>query len=52
MKFDDVQIGHRGISSGGNEFTVMGVDDEDRTVMTENGEWLFFDECDFPEYEF
>ncbi len=50
MRFDQIQIGHCGLSANGTEFRVCGIDDGDRTIMDENGTWLFFDDCDFPEY--
>lgn len=51
MRFDHLQIGHRGIAiSSGREFTVMGIDDSDQTIMDENGVWFAFSDCDFPEY--
>ena len=50
LRFDDINIGHRGLSPNGTEFQVLGVDEEDRTVMDESGTWYAFDDCDFPSY--
>ncbi len=49
-RFDRIQIGHNGLSPNGTEFRVCAIDEDDRTVMDENGTWLFFADCDFPEY--
>ena len=53
MKFDQIDIGHRGIIiASGREFTVKGFDDSDETVMDENGTWFAFSDCEFPTYEY
>lgn len=50
MRFDQVQIGHMGLSPNGTEFQVKAIDEDDRQVMDGNGTWFDFDDCDFPEY--
>lgn len=51
MRFDDLRIGHNGLRPNGTEFQVRGIDEDDRTVMDENGTWYAFDDCDFPTYK-
>lgn len=50
MKFAQVQIGHIGLRPNGTEFMVTAIDDEDQTVMAEDGTWYAFADCDFPTY--
>ncbi len=51
MTFAKVDIGHIGLRPNGTEFSVLGVDDEDETVMDEFGTWYVFADCDFPDCE-
>lgn len=52
MRFDDVRIGHNGLSPNGTEFQVKAIDEDDKTVMDNNGTWFLFDDCDFPNYDY
>ena len=52
MRFDDVQLGHNGLSPNGTEFRVSAIDDSDKTVADENGTWFYWADCDFPTYEY
>lgn len=52
MRFDQIRIGHIGLTNGGNEIKVCAIDENDETVMDENGNWYPFAEVDFPRYEY
>lgn len=52
MKFDQIRIGHIGLTEAGREFHVKAIDESDETVMDEFGTWLYFYDCHFPSYEY
>lgn len=53
MRFDQIQIGHRGIIiQTDREFQVCAIDDSDETVMDENGTWYAYSDTAFPEYHY
>jgi len=47
MTYSDLKIGQHGFRPNGTEFTIFGLDPDDKTIMDEFGTWYFFSDCDF-----